>query len=140
MPDSSTDPAQASTGQTTTSSSVPLIIPNELKKQFPELIDLITASESMNDEERQYWINILPIMTPEQLKNLREILTTERTQLAAIDAQYSKAIDTIGQEEFLKHIGEERERKAKERTQAESSAKAQEDSAAQDILKNIEGQ
>ncbi len=44
----------------------------------------------MNNEERQYWINILPAMTPEQRKNLEEILTSEKKQLADIDAKYAK--------------------------------------------------
>lgn len=43
----------------------------------------------MNNEERQYWINILPIMTQEQIKNLEEILASEKKQLAAIDKKYS---------------------------------------------------
>ena len=62
-----------------------LKIPDDVRSKFPELIDLIVASESMNDEERQYWINILPIMTPEQTEDLRGILDNERKQLEAID-------------------------------------------------------
>ncbi|MBI5156321.1 hypothetical protein HZA45_03555 [Candidatus Peregrinibacteria bacterium] len=115
-----------------------LIIPDDIQKQFADVIGLIIHSESMNDTERQYWINILPIMTPEQLANLREILTTERTQLAAIDAQYAKAIDKMGQQEFVKQVGEERARKSAVRTQAETSAKSQEDQTAEDLLKHIE--
>lgn len=49
----------------------------------------------MNMEERQYWINILPVMTPEQLKNLEEILTSEKKQLKAIDEKYSKEVGKV---------------------------------------------
>ena len=136
MPDDSSVGSPPPAGQATTTSA--LIIPDDIRKQFGDIIDLITHSESMNDTERQYWINILPIMTPEQMTNLREILTTERSQLAAIDAQYAKAIDTIGQQEFVKQVGEERARKSAVRTQAESSAKSAEDQAAEDLLKNIQ--
>lgn len=137
MPDdsSTTNPPA---GQSGTPAVTTLIIPDDIQKQFPDIIDLIVHSESMNDTERQYWINILPIMTPEQLSNLREILTTERTQLAAIDAQYAKAIDKMGQQEFVKQVGEERARKSAVRTQAESSVKSQEEQAAEDLLKNID--
>ena len=67
-----------------------LVIPPEIQAQFGPLIDLIRGSESMNDEERQYWINILPIMTPDQRKNLEDILVSEKQQLAAIDAKYGR--------------------------------------------------
>lgn len=130
-----TDPQTQQTG----GASAPLIVSDELRTQFPDLVDLIEHSESMNDEERQYWMNILPIMTAEQIGNLREILTTERTQLAAIDAQYAKTIDAVGQEEFLKQVSEERQKRQSERTQAESSAKETEDKKAEDLLKHIEG-
>ena len=66
-----------------------LTIPNELQKRHSELIDLILQSESTNKEERQYWINILPVMTPDQVENLRQILQNEKNQLAAIDRKYN---------------------------------------------------
>ena len=50
--------------------STTLQIPPDTQAKFGKFVDLIKGSESMNDEERQYWINILPIMTPEQIKNL----------------------------------------------------------------------
>ncbi len=139
MPDpTAADPTGTGSGQAATI-SIPLTIPDDVRQKFPDVIELITGSESMNDEERQYWINILPIMTPEQLQNLRDILTTERQQLASIDAQYSKAIDALGQEEFNKKVGEERQRRAEERTQAESSTKTAEEEAAAKLLENMEG-
>lgn len=67
-----------------------LTIPPDVQEKFGPLIELIKGSESMNDEERQYWVNILPIMTPEQLKNLEDILVNEKRQLAAIDAKYAR--------------------------------------------------
>lgn len=134
-----TDPAtQTATQSTPVTSAATLVVPPEVQQQFPELIDLVTHSESMNTEERQYWVNILPIMTPDQLQNLRDILTTERQQLAAIDAQYSKAVDVLGQQEFLKQVGQERQKRSEERTKVEVAAKTQEDEAADALLKNIE--
>lgn len=114
-----------------------LQVPAEVQAKFGELIELIKGSESMNDEERQYWVNILPIMTPEQVQNLREILTNEKQQLAAIDAKYAKDIDTIGQQKFLEQTEAERRRKADERKRAEEAAAKGE--SADDILKQIEG-
>jgi hypothetical protein len=113
-------------------------MPDDLKKQFPDLTDLISRSESMNDEERQYWVNLLPIMTPEQIQNLKDILVNERQQLDAIDAKYQKEIDQVGQEEFLKRVEEERKQRAEQRSTAEQQAKASEGTSADDLLKQIE--
>jgi hypothetical protein len=67
-----------------------LKIPEEVKTKFPELVKMVLASESMDDEERNYWFSVLPIMTDSQIKELRDILETEKKKLAEIDAKYSK--------------------------------------------------
>src|SRR3989339_1897774 len=85
-----------------------LIIPDDIRQKFPELIELILGSESMNDEERQYWINILPVMTPDQIASLKDILETERRQLSAIDQKYAKEIKEIGNRKIIEKTGEER--------------------------------
>ena len=133
------DAAQQASGSASQGGTPKVAIPEEVQKQFPDIIDLILHSESMNDEERQYWINILPIMTPEQVQNLRDILANERQQLAAIDAKYSKEIQQIGQEQFLKQVEAERQKRRTERSSAEQSNKQKEDSDAENLLKQIQG-
>ena len=102
-------------------------IPPETQEKFGALIELIKGSESMNQEERQYWINILPAMTPDQVTNLEQILTNEREQLAAIDAKYAKApvadvalMEKKIRDQKSKRTEREREQEAKE--QAEEAA------------------
>jgi hypothetical protein len=114
------------------------VIPPETEQKFSDIVALIRSSESMNDEERQYWINILPIMTPEQVENLRKILTTERDQLSAIDRKYTKEISSLGQEEVLRRAGEVRSSRRKELTQQEAASEEAEDKVAEDLLKKIE--
>lgn len=92
----------------------------------------------MNDEERQYWINILPIMTPEQIQNLKEILDNEEKQLAAIDEKYAKEIERIGQGELVKQTEEQRKSRRSARESAEQTHKREEDRATEDLLKKIE--
>ena len=113
-------------------------MPADLQQKFGDLIALIKKSESMNDEERQYWINILPIMTPEQIQNLRDILENERKQLAAIDQKYQTEIEKLGDAEVVKQTEEERKKRRLERTGKETAHKEQEDKTADDILKQIE--
>ena len=104
-----------------------LVIPPEVQEKFGELIELIKGSESMNNEERQYWINILPVMTPEQIKNLQEILSNEKQQLAAIDAKYSKdaaagnPVSTVAIEEKIRSSKQKRELKEKEEAEKEAA-------------------
>ncbi len=115
-----------------------LKVPEDIQKKYPDLITLIKGSESMNDEERQYWVNILPIMTPEQIQNLRDILENEKKQLAAIDAKYQSEIEKIGSDEVRKQTEEERKKKREERSTAETAHKEEEDKAAEDLLKQID--
>ncbi|MDD5623747.1 MAG: hypothetical protein PHI23_03490 [Candidatus Peribacteraceae bacterium] len=113
-------------------------VPEEVKKKFLEIIELILGSESMNDEERQYWVNILPVMTPEQVQNLKDILTNEREQLAAIDRKYANEIEKLGQDELTRKIEEERHRRQQQRSQSEEAASREEEAKAQQLLNKIE--
>lgn len=115
-----------------------LVIPEEIKQKHPTLIPLIVRSESMNAEEKQYWINILPVMTVDQIEKLTKILFDERTQLDAIDAKYAKKIETIGQEEFVKRVEEERSERRQKRHTEERAAEAKEHQDEQSILRDIQ--
>ncbi|OGJ57680.1 hypothetical protein A2881_04225 [Candidatus Peribacteria bacterium RIFCSPHIGHO2_01_FULL_55_13] len=115
-----------------------LVIPPETQTTFPEILALIQGSESMNDEERQYWINILPIMTPEQVANLKQILANEKSQLAAIDKKYSKEISALGQEDLLRRADDQRRSRREELKSAERKDEETEDVKAEDLLKKIE--
>lgn len=118
-----------------TQSSV--VVPEELRKKHGVLIELILGSESMNDEERQYWINILPVMTPEQIENLRQILQNERDQLAAIDAKYSKEMEKLGKGVSVEETGRLRRERQASRTGKEEEHKKEERKREEEILKAI---
>lgn len=115
-----------------------LNIPEEIQARFPELIDLIVSSESMNTNERQYWINILPIMTPEQIQNLRDILQNERRQLAAIDAKYSDDIDEVSKRAQSQEMQRQRSKKREELHSAEEAHDEAEREEEEDLLDQIE--
>lgn len=67
-------------------------IPDDTQKKFPEIIGLIKKSQSMNDEERQYWIDVLPIMTEDQLNNLKNILDNEKKQIEDAENEYREGM------------------------------------------------
>ena len=124
---------QSSSGQAA------VTVPPALQQQHPELVALILGSESMNAEERQYWINILPMMTPEQIENLRQILKNEKDQLAAIDAKYSKEVQKAAGERSLEEVERTRREKHASRSAKEQGQKDEEKAQEEQILREIEG-
>ncbi len=115
-----------------------LVISDEIQQKFGPLIGLIKGSESMNNEERQYWVNILPVMTPEQLKNLEDILSSEKKQLAAIDAKYSKEMSQAGSAAAVASMGQKIRSKKEQREQVEQEHSALEETKEAEILAQIQ--
>ena len=115
-----------------------LQIPAGTQATFGSLIELVKKSESMNDEERQYWINILPIMTPDQIKNLEDILASEKQQLAAIDAKYTKQAASVTSTASIATIEENMRTKKQQREKMEAKAMASEQGREEELLKAIQ--
>jgi tetratricopeptide (TPR) repeat protein len=69
--------------------TVQLIIPDETQQKLPLLVKMIRASKSMNNRERNYWLQVLPVMTKPQQRELFDILKTEMVKLNEIDLKYS---------------------------------------------------
>lgn len=113
-----------------------ITISDEVQKKYPEIIELILGSESMNYEERQYWINILGIMTTDQIENLKDILVNEKEQLAIIDKKYAKS--TQENIPSIKEIGEERKSRRDKHTENEGKFEQEDTAQEEDILRQIE--
>jgi len=121
-----------------TDPSAQLTVPDEVLAKFPDIIELIQHSESMNGEERQYWVNILPIMTPEQLQNLRDILENERRQLEAIDKKYAKQLEASSNNTQVVASEESRKERRQELQQKEQKMEEKEEIATQELLDKIQ--
>lgn len=105
-----------------------IIIPDEVKEKFPELVPQVLESKSMDDEERNYWFSVLPIMTDEQVDELRDILKsekkrTEKTEEKEVDAEKA---------------AEKRREKREERRKKEISAREEDHEMAEDLLAELE--
>jgi len=57
----------------------------EIQIKFPKLIKMVLLTESMNDNEKQYWFDIIPSMTNKQIYRLFNILNTERKKLKELE-------------------------------------------------------
>ncbi len=142
-----TQAATAATTQTTTATTTSddanqslfekYNIPDTVKEKFGELVPLILQTESMNDDERRYWFQILPIMTDDQVQKLREILNNEKQQLATLDKQYNQNVEQINQ----KHVEEWKEFEHKEEREKirveEATTKEQEAAAQENLLSQL---
>lgn len=71
------------------------IVPSLVRNKFPDLVKLIYETESMNTEEREYWLQIMPIMSEDQIKKFRDILVNEKDQLARLDREYNNEMSRI---------------------------------------------
>lgn len=69
-----------------------LNVSEEVQKKFPDLVAMIKGSQSMNPEERQYWVDVLLIMSDDQIQNLRSILDNEKRQIEAANQSLQKGI------------------------------------------------
>lgn len=60
-----------------------------------ELVNLILNTESIDDDERQYWFDIMPVMKEDQKERLFNILESVRKRLKELEEKYKKALKDI---------------------------------------------
>lgn len=76
-------------------------IKKEIKNKYPELIQLIYHTESMDDDERQYWFDIMSSMTESQIDRLYNILETEKKKLEGLEIKYQKEIKSLNKKHLI---------------------------------------
>jgi hypothetical protein len=76
-------------------------INDEIQAEYPELIKLVLATESMDDEERQYWFDIMPSMNDSQIDRLFNILETERRKLEELELKYQEEIKALNEKHLI---------------------------------------
>ncbi len=76
-------------------------ISDEMQAEYPELIKLVLATESMDDEERQYWFDIMPSMNDSQIDRLFNILETERRKLEELEMKYQEEIKSLNEKHLI---------------------------------------
>lgn len=134
-PAASADP---STDETYTSANgQTYTLPPNVREKFPDLMKLIKETESMNDEEREYWFQILPIMTEEQIKKFLDILVNEKNQLAKLDKEYETELTKLNEKHMIEWKAFESKEKRKALTDEEQKSKAAEQAQEEDLLKRL---
>jgi len=69
--------------------------------KYDDLIKMILKTESMDNDERQYWFDIMPSMTDKQIDRLYNILDTERKKLQALEIKYQEEIKALNEKHLL---------------------------------------
>lgn len=124
-------------GTTASASGKQYVVPQVVTDKYPDLVELIKKTESMSDDERNYWFQILPIMTEEQVTRLKTILQEESSQLSKLDDQYQDELSKLNQ----KHLEEwntfqhKQERVALQK--AEQADKSAEEKAQEALLQQL---
>ena len=108
---------------TQTPTAPTLNVSEEVQKKFPDLVELIKGSQSMNQEERQYWVDVLLIMSEDQIQNLRNILDNEKRQIEAANQSLQKGL--VEDEAKIKIHFDEIKYKEKERILREAEKKSE---------------
>lgn len=109
-------------------------IDDEIQASYPELIKLVLNTESMDDEERQYWFDILPSMTEDQVDRLFNILETERRKLEELELKYQEEIKSLNE----KHLIEWQEFQSKDnKKKIQEAEKADSNENPDDVLRML---
>lgn len=107
-------------------------IPDVIQQKYPELVQLLLHSESIDNNEKQYWFDILPSMTNPQIDRLFDILMTERRQLEELNMKYQEEIKNLNDKHMIQWQSLQ-SKKAKEKIkEAEKADTSKED--AEDAL------
>ncbi len=94
---------------------------DEIQGQYSELVELVLGSESIDNNEKQYWFDILPSMTNEQIDRLFNILMTERHQLEELNLKYQEEIKTLNEKHLIEWQSLQSQKAKQQVQQAEKS-------------------
>jgi len=113
-------------------------VPDAVLKKFPDLIALILQTESMDDAEREYWYQILPVMTDDQINKLRNIIVNEKEQLIKLDEEYNNDLKQLNEKHLIEWQDFNRKQKFKEIAEAEAKAKLTEKEQEAKLLEELD--
>lgn len=113
-------------------------LPEEFLETDSDLIVLILKSKALeSDEDKQNWLNLLPVMTEEQIYKLKEILIKEKEKLDEIEEKYSEKKRNIRQKYLLRWQKLGYVEKVKELKEKEEQLKSKDDQEAEDLLNSL---
>jgi len=113
------------------------IVPPLVRDKFTDLVKLIYETESMDAEEREYWLQIMPIMSEDQVVKLRDILVNEKVQLEKLDQNYKSEVSNIGNRAVPEIDEQQMKEKMTQIKSAESASEQSEQAEEAALLKQL---
>lgn len=93
-------------------------IPQVVLEKYPELVEMLKKSGSIDDEEKKYWFGALETMDDDQVESLRGILEDEKVEIEEAEGKEAEVVEAVlsnaEKEVFDKKSKEERERRKKQ--------------------------
>ena len=111
-------------------------IADSIQNEHPKLIELILWTESMDSGEKQYWFDILPSMTPEQVQKLYNILETEKQKLDELENKYQQEIEQLNDKHIIDNQSIQAAESRRKIQEKEQSDKKNNTKKADDILED----
>lgn len=104
--------------------------------ELAQLKKLVEKTSALRDDERQYWLQLLPSMNTEQVNQLKGILETEQQNMQAIDQKYDQQLSQVGDKYLKRWDGEKARSQRIERREEEKSHLEEAEKKAEELLEN----
>ncbi len=134
--------AQAASGQQTglqtddQQRELAALVTKEVAEAYPDILQMLFVTPSLNFEEKKYWIQLLPLMSIEHVERLRTILVTERQKLATIEEQFTEKAEIFSN--TVKLSREEIEQRRETLRTKEVQSQQQETDEEADLLNQLD--
>jgi hypothetical protein len=102
-----------------------------------EVLKLIEESTTMQKEEKDGWIALLPQMNDAQVTELKRILATEKEKLEEIDARYKKQVKKLEKDYINNYLTKKSRQKWQKAREKEQSHLEESDEQAEELLSQL---
>lgn len=96
---------------------------------------LLTETGALNELEKQYWLDLLPTMNARQMKELKEILESEKKSSDEAEKRESADLEKAGQKFLSRWDSEKARLKREKRVQEEKEQEKETEEKAEKLLK-----
>jgi hypothetical protein len=91
----------------------------------------------MDDEERQYWFDIMPSMNDNQVDRLFNILETERRKLEELESKYQEEIKALNEKHLIEWQEFQMKDSKRKIAEQEKNEKAEDPDEVLNMLNNL---
>lgn len=121
------------TGVMTEQEQLAALVTQEVASKYPDILQMLFATTSLNFEEKRYWVQLLPLMTEEHIERLRTILVTEQQKLQSIEEEFVEKAQVFN---AATRLSREEITERRETLRAKEAASQQEESSEEENLLN----